>query len=574
MFYGNVFAHTALPVLGSRSGAAPALLPDFLSELMTNALADRGAGAVTYAARVGGSITDWEGLIRPALDNESVHDGVRRVENLITDDTATLATSAATTAVSVGVGVFVFSMGVGTGTATFSGTATGSSGTLDAGATKRVAETLTITVAGTIIVTASVATLIDIQLEDVTGQANQNPASYVSRGVLSTPYHGVHVDGVKCYNTENGNTVAANVVTEAAGDPIADAVIKGVSIWEGRTNEVASSEEFDREWTQTSSAIEDYAILGPDGAARAAKLSDNGSSNNRHYVRQYLGSENGEDWTESVYAKAGTTDWITIGLNVGGGGGHGAYFDLGNGVLGTVAGPATAEIEDKGNGWYRCSVTEVWGSGSDRCDIALADSDGGVIYDASSTSYYAYIWGAQLEEGSFMTPYIPSLGSIPTPRGDSLYDGDAANYSDEMTLVGEFYTSDAATGQSRVICKFSDEGANTYVQVLLNDAGLLAAQRLNAGSDFQTEIVASALAAGHHKFACTFSLTGTLCHVYVDGARATGGATQTDTTAMTGMDRFLIGRIENETLFLNGNMKNLKVYNSVLTDAQLTTMST
>ena len=55
------------------------------------------------------------------------------------------------------------------------------------------------------------------QSEDTSGQAITAPSEYVSRGVLSTPWHGAGVDGVKYFATANGNTVASNVVTEATG---------------------------------------------------------------------------------------------------------------------------------------------------------------------------------------------------------------------------------------------------------------------------------------------------------------------------------------------------------------------
>ena len=60
----------------------------------------------------------------------------------------------------------------------------------------------------------------EFMVEDVTGQANQNPSEYVSVGVLSAPFHGANVDGVKYFDTLNGNTVASNVVTEATGAKI------------------------------------------------------------------------------------------------------------------------------------------------------------------------------------------------------------------------------------------------------------------------------------------------------------------------------------------------------------------
>jgi len=64
---------------------------------------------------------------------------------------------------------------------------------------------------------AGTITLQQLQFEEVTGQSNQNPAEYVSVGVLSTPYQGANVDGVQYFPYLNGNTVASNVVTEARG---------------------------------------------------------------------------------------------------------------------------------------------------------------------------------------------------------------------------------------------------------------------------------------------------------------------------------------------------------------------
>jgi hypothetical protein len=63
---------------------------------------------------------------------------------------------------------------------------------------------------------------------DLTGRTNKTPSEYVSNGILSVPYHGVGVDGVKCFATYNGNTVSGNIVTEATGTAIPDALLKGL----------------------------------------------------------------------------------------------------------------------------------------------------------------------------------------------------------------------------------------------------------------------------------------------------------------------------------------------------------
>jgi len=65
----------------------------------------------------------------------------------------------------------------------------------------------------------------NLQLQNKTGASDPTiPDSYVSTGVLSSPYHGVNVDGVKVFLTTNGNTVLNNIVTEATGTPITDAI--------------------------------------------------------------------------------------------------------------------------------------------------------------------------------------------------------------------------------------------------------------------------------------------------------------------------------------------------------------
>jgi hypothetical protein len=78
-----------------------------------------------------------------------------------------------------------------------------------------------------------------IQMEVVTGQANQNPSEYVSTGVLSAPWQGAGVDGVKYFTTTNGNTVSSNVVTEAAGVPLTNTIT--LLAEEARTNLLLNS---------------------------------------------------------------------------------------------------------------------------------------------------------------------------------------------------------------------------------------------------------------------------------------------------------------------------------------------
>lgn len=82
----------------------------------------------------------------------------------------------------------------------------------------------------------------------------------------------------------------------------------------------------------------------------------------------------GDLYTHEVIAKAAGRGWIGL---LGNGTGRRAYFDLINGVVGTV-GPATgghAEIASLGDGWFRCRYTGPVVSGATAFDIVLAQAD-------------------------------------------------------------------------------------------------------------------------------------------------------------------------------------------------------
>ena len=58
------------------------------------------------------------------------------------------------------------------------------------------------------------------------------------------------------------------------------------------------------------------------------------------------------DISISIFAKKGERNWIRLtNNNV-----VGAYFNLNDGTIGTTDTDVTANIQDYGNGWYRCSI--------------------------------------------------------------------------------------------------------------------------------------------------------------------------------------------------------------------------
>jgi len=100
-----------------------------------------------------------------------------------------------------------------------------------------------------------------MQWEVVTGKSNQNPSEYVSVGILSAPYHGANVDGVKYFPYANGNTVVSNVVTDAQGAAFDNADLLGYLGEEGSTNYVTQSTNMTA-WAKSLATVTKATYVG------------------------------------------------------------------------------------------------------------------------------------------------------------------------------------------------------------------------------------------------------------------------------------------------------------------------
>ncbi|MFO0204343.1 MAG: hypothetical protein ACK528_14590, partial [Alphaproteobacteria bacterium] len=113
-------------------------------------------------------------------------------------------------------------------------------------------------------------------------------------------------------------------------------------------------------------------------------------------------------YTFSVYAKANGLNWIGLNIVNPAVADYWVYFDLSNGVTGTVTAGATPLIESLGNGWYRCSVT-VTTTGTQttaNASIGLASANNTLIFLGDAVNG-CIIDKAQFELASTPSTYQP-----------------------------------------------------------------------------------------------------------------------------------------------------------------------
>jgi hypothetical protein len=185
-------------------------------------------------------------------------------------------------------------------------------------------------------------------------------------------------------------------------------------IEKGRENLFLQSNQFDTTWVNYLTT-ETSGQSGYDGSSDAWLLTKSGANGTIYQNKSSSGVQ-----TISVYAKKNTNSWLQI-YAVGSPNVR-AYYDLENGVLGGyVFNAIEREIEDVGNGWYRCSVT----FNSSLSSIRLYPSDGN--NDESGTSGSIYIQDSQLEIGLAATEVI-STGAT-TGKAGLLEDEPRFDYS-------------------------------------------------------------------------------------------------------------------------------------------------
>jgi hypothetical protein len=168
----------------------------------------------------------------------------------------------------------------------------------------------------------------------------------------------------------------------------------------GYQNLLTHSEQFDNaNWFKNNWSPLTNSAIAPNGTLTADKFVEN-TANGFHstYRTSSVGTLTGT-YTFSVYLKAAGRSWAIVRFN-----NRSNWFNLADGVLGTVGAGYTALITPAGDGWYRCAVTLTATALDTFPEILIATGNNVSIYTGDGTSGI-FVWGAQFNQGSTPQPY-------------------------------------------------------------------------------------------------------------------------------------------------------------------------
>lgn len=291
-------------------------------------------------------------------------------------------------------------------------------------------------------------------------------------------------------------------------DPITLAC-KGLLIEDAATNLLLRSAELEHAgWIKSLATVTPNAIAAPDGTTTADKLVEDSTATNTHKVQQVLSKASSAlTYTASICIKAAECTQVVLYLAGSSGEGN-AVNTLVDLAAGTVSAPSyagtfstggAATIQSLPNGWYRVAITGTTDTATS-VYLTVRLRNGSTTYTGDGTSG-VYVWGAQLELGSFASSYIPTTSAQVT-RSLDVARVTGANFSSwfnssEGTVLTEVQPCDIITvaSQSRVFADITDGSSTNRVQNRTNSAGTAHACTVNSNYATVHNVAFGSLAA-------------------------------------------------------------------------------
>ena len=390
------------------------------------------------------------------------------------------------------------------------------------------------------------------------------PSGYKAQKVYSVlPTNG---DGDFTFDRNNaGSRVNKNGLIEQVATDIprldySDGSCPSLLLEPASTNLAEYSEDFSQGWNKNNSTVTTNQTTSPSGDLTADKfISDD--TNQPRVERAFTVPATNTTYTFSVFVKKINTRYIGLARFSGG---QGAIFDFDTkSVVSSSA--ENASIKEFSNGWFRISITQTVLS-TETFNYWKINGTNGSSIGTGVVGDETFIWGAQLEEQPYATSYIPTTSGTASRGADSAIKDGLSSYISSTS--GVLYAEFAA---------LSNED-NTFRVFSLSDGGSV--NRIFIGFDSSNDVYASIGGEFIQDFTPTdatdfikaaIKYEDNNSKLFVNGNQIS--TTNTTATVPSGLNRLGFDSGLGGSPF-HVKTKDLRVYNTALTDAELITLTT
>ena len=334
--------------------------------------------------------------------------------------------------------------------------------------------------------------------------------------------------------------------------PLIDGVVNGCPshlLEPTKQNVLQRSEEFDNAyWVNNGASVNPNQTISPSGQLNADLLT--GVSGGFGIVR--FATWTATNKVASCFAKKGSTDLFKI-KNAS----NNSYseFNLTNGTVSQNFNAFIGEIENYGNGWYRCTAIDT-----------LART-GTLSLGVTTASESVYIWGAQLES-DYKTSYIPTTTSAVTRSAEAAVgSGDSTIFNGSQgVLMAEISTLNNSGVKSISI---TDGTATNIITIRYSDS-VLQGLYVNSANSTTYQINYTVPNVKDNTKVALLYQQGAL-KLYVNGILKQNISLVVNDIPDWNTLKFNIG---NGSQVFYGNTKQVKYFDEALTDGELIKLTT
>jgi hypothetical protein len=241
---------------------------------------------------------------------------------------------------------------------------------------------------------------------------------------------------------------------------------------------------------------------------------------------------------------------------------------LSNGTISQNTSTLTASIQSVGNGWYRCVVSSGTSNWSTIYSIIALSENGTSFIFAGDGSKGIYIWGAQAEQSSYPTSYIPTTSASATRVADACFKTGIssligqtegvfyAEFTVPETQSPSFFSISNGSSANRIIFGYYLGALRYYTD---SSTGAFASGGIIDSSPVVGQVYKIALAYKNNDFV-----------VYKNGTNTNTLTTFTVPSSLTEMDNQAGGAGQ----YIYASVKEILLFKTRLTNAELASLTT